>query len=163
MSSLFITIYWGGWRFYLLEWLSGGQLSTVELMVGGWNLGPILGMVTFFVKTFFGYFLFIWARGTFPRVRIDQMMDFNWKFLVPLSAMLVAVVAIVDRIFLDVPPFAEFLLQLGGNLILGIITIEILRRVGRRRREAEEGSRQDAPVEAVESHDHHEMGHAAAH
>ncbi|MCB0026790.1 MAG: NADH-quinone oxidoreductase subunit NuoH [Anaerolineales bacterium] len=166
MASLFITIYWGGWRFYLLEWLSGGQLSTVELMVGGWNLGPLLGMVTFFVKTFFGYFLFIWARGTFPRVRIDQMMDFNWKFLVPLSAMLVAVVAIIDRIFLDVPPFAEFLLQLGGNLILGIITIEILRRVGRRRREAEEGSRQDGPAEAAEHHDHHdhhEMGHAAAH
>ena len=163
MASLFITVYWGGWRFYLLEWLSGGQLSTVELMIGGWNLGPILGMVTFFAKTFVGYFLFIWARGTFPRVRIDQMMDFNWKFLVPLSAMLVAVVAIVDRIFLDVPPFAEFLLQLGGNLILGIITIEILRRVGRRRREAEEGSRQEAPAEAAEVHDHHEVGHAAAH
>lgn len=165
MASLFITIYWGGWRFYLLEWFSGGQLSTVELMVGGWNLGPLLGMVTFFVKTFFGYFLFIWARGTFPRVRIDQMMDFNWKFLVPLSAMLVAVVAIIDRIFLDVPPFAEFLLQLGGNLILGIITIEILRRFGRRRREAEEGARQEAPAEAEhhDHHDHHEMGHAAAH
>lgn len=165
MSSLFITVYWGGWRLYLLELLSGGALSTVELLIGGWNLGPLLGMVTFFVKTFVAYFMFMWMRATLPRVRIDQMMDFNWKFLVPLSAMLVAVVAIIDRIFLDATPFAEFLLQLGGNLLLAAVTIEILRRYGRRRRSEEDGSRIDDSPADTGHHDHHaqhELGHAAA-
>ena len=172
MSSLFITIYWGGWRLYLLELFSGGALSTVELPIGGWNLGPLLGMITFFVKTFVAYFLFIWVRGTLPRVRIDQMMDFNWKLLVPLSAMLVAVVAIIDRIFLDVPAWAELLLQLGGNILLAIVTIEILRRYGRRRRLEQEGNRVDGSAASSHDHDHHddhahdqghaELGHAAA-
>jgi NADH-quinone oxidoreductase subunit H len=45
-------------------------------------------------KATLGYFLFIWLRGTLPRFRIDQLMSFAWKFLIPLSIANVLIVAI---------------------------------------------------------------------
>ena len=57
----------------------------------------------FFTKrTFFRlssiYFIFIWIRGTWPRLRIDQMLDFNWKFMVPLTLVMLFTVAILDKL-----------------------------------------------------------------
>ncbi|MQF69655.1 NADH-quinone oxidoreductase subunit NuoH [SAR202 cluster bacterium AD-804-J14_MRT_500m] len=58
------------------------------LFLGGWS-GPFLsgelGSVWFLLKLAFFVFLFIWIRGTFPRLRIDQIMAFAWKFLLPLA------------------------------------------------------------------------------
>ena len=36
-------------------------------------------------KTYLFVFTFVWMRGTLPRVRIDQLMDFAWKWLLPAS------------------------------------------------------------------------------
>jgi NADH-quinone oxidoreductase subunit H len=138
MAALFNVVFLGGWRFYLLEWISGlagGDLSTQSLLINGWNLGPLLGMATFAVKTFAVYMVFIWVRGTLPRMRIDQMMDFNWKLMVPASAFLLAVVAIIDRILpADTPVILETLAQIGGNLIVATVVLEIIRRYGLRQR-----------------------------
>jgi NADH-quinone oxidoreductase subunit H len=61
-------------------------LST--LFLGGWS-GPFLsgelGAMWFLLKLAFFAFLFIWIRSTFPRLRIDQIMAFAWKFLLPLA------------------------------------------------------------------------------
>ncbi len=58
------------------------------LFLGGWS-GPFLsgqlGAFWFLLKLSCFVFLFIWIRGTFPRLRIDQIMAFAWKFLLPLS------------------------------------------------------------------------------
>jgi NADH-quinone oxidoreductase subunit H len=58
------------------------------LFLGGWS-GPFLsgelGSLWFLLKLGFFVFLFIWIRGTFPRLRIDQIMAFAWKFLLPLA------------------------------------------------------------------------------
>jgi NADH-quinone oxidoreductase subunit H len=55
------------------------------LFLGGWN-GPILPpLVWFFLKTYFLIFILMWVRWTFPRLRIDQLMTFCWKILLPLS------------------------------------------------------------------------------
>jgi NADH-quinone oxidoreductase subunit H len=57
----------------------------VTLFLGGWK-GPFLpGWIWFLGKTFALLFLFMWFRWTFPRLRVDQLMDFNWKFLLPWS------------------------------------------------------------------------------
>ncbi len=57
----------------------------VTLYFGGWN-GPFLPpIVWFLVKIFFFIFLFIWIRGTYPRLRYDQLMALGWKFLIPLA------------------------------------------------------------------------------
>ena len=64
------------------------------LFFGGWNgpgagtetvLGVILGIVYFVAKVFFFLFVYIWVRGTLPRFRYDQLMDFGWKLLLPLA------------------------------------------------------------------------------
>ncbi len=55
------------------------------LFLGGWS-GPLLpGPVWFLLKLYAIIFLMMWFRWTFPRVRIDQMLNFGWKILLPLS------------------------------------------------------------------------------
>ncbi len=66
-----------------------------HLFLGGWwgpgvtYNGPwwstLLGIIYFIAKTSIFYFLSLLLRNSMPRVRIDQLMDFNWKFLVPIS------------------------------------------------------------------------------
>jgi NADH-quinone oxidoreductase subunit H len=59
------------------------------LFLGGWdgpfNLPPALSWVWFAAKTGILVYFFIWERGTFPRLRYDQIMRFGWKFLLPLA------------------------------------------------------------------------------
>jgi NADH-quinone oxidoreductase subunit H len=138
MAALLSVVFFGGWRFYLLEWISaifGNPVTVQSIMIGDWNIGPLIGMLVFFAKTFSSYLLFIWFRGTVPRIRIDQMMDFNWKLMVPASAALLAVVAIIDRILpADTPAILEMLAHIGGNMIVATLVIEALRRYGQRQR-----------------------------
>ena len=65
---------------------ASGVIAT--LFLGGWS-GPFLsgqlGALWFLSKVAFVVFLFIWIRATFPRLRVDQIMGFAWKFLLPLS------------------------------------------------------------------------------
>lgn len=73
--------------FFLCEYANLVAVSAVAvtLFLGGWH-GPFLpGWVWFFLKIGFMIFLFMWLRWTFPRFRIDQMMGFGWKVLLPLS------------------------------------------------------------------------------
>jgi NADH-quinone oxidoreductase subunit H len=72
----------------------GGVAAT--LFLGGYRpivpwspLEFVPGIFWFFVKTAFMIFLFLWIRPTFPRVREDQLQKFAWKFLIPLSLVLI--------------------------------------------------------------------------
>lgn len=59
---------------------------------GGWSgIGPIPGIVWFFIKTYAFIYFIIWLRGTLPRIRIDQLMDLGWKVLLPLTLLNVVV------------------------------------------------------------------------
>ena len=70
-------------------------------------------------KTFFIYLLQIWVKGTFPRLRVDQMMSLCWKMLVPLTLGLLAWQMIVQ--VLPWPSVAINVSILAGNiLVLGI-------------------------------------------
>jgi NADH-quinone oxidoreductase subunit H len=61
-----------------------GALATT-FFLGGWH-GPLLPpIVWFFLKTMLFAFIFIWVRGTMPRLRYDQLMSFGWKLLTPLA------------------------------------------------------------------------------
>lgn len=71
--------------FFLAEYANLLAVSAIAatLFLGGWH-GPWLpGWLWFFVKVGFMIFLFMWFRWTFPRFRIDQMMSFGWKMLLP--------------------------------------------------------------------------------
>lgn len=132
MSGLFATIYLGGWRFFGLE-----ELETY---------GRLLGLIAFFIKMFAVYFIFIWVRGTLPRVRIDQMLDLNWKFLVPLSLVLLLVVAIVDKLIpAGAGAYYRAGVHLASNLVLGFAALEFLRRRAARQRAVYEARLVHAP------------------
>jgi NADH-quinone oxidoreductase subunit H len=62
------------------------------LFFGGWNgpgvnihpvIGPLIGLGWFTLKVFLFLFFYVWIRGTLPRFRYDQLMDFGWKLLLP--------------------------------------------------------------------------------
>ncbi|UCG25695.1 MAG: NADH-quinone oxidoreductase subunit NuoH [Chloroflexota bacterium] len=124
MGALFTTIYLGGWR--------GPGAEEV----------PLLGLVYFLLKTFAMYFIFVWIRGTLPRVRIDQLLNFNWKFLVPITLALILVVAVVQKaIPADMNEWGAAAVLLATNIIFALIVLEMLRRHARRRRLEEEATR----------------------
>ena len=57
----------------------------VTLFLGGWN-GPVFSGLPWFVLKLFSLFaVMIWIRGTLPRLRVDQLMGYAWKFLFPLA------------------------------------------------------------------------------
>jgi NADH-quinone oxidoreductase subunit H len=78
--------------FFIGEYAAMVTVSSLvtTLFLGGW-LGPgvesvpLLGVVWFGLKTAVFLFFYIWLRGTLPRLRYDQLMQFGWKFLVPLA------------------------------------------------------------------------------
>lgn len=82
--------------FQMAEFLSAFAVSAMAatLFLGGWQ-GPILpSWAWFMAKSLSLFFVLIWLRGTFPRFRIDQVMAFAWKFLLPLALLNIFVVAI---------------------------------------------------------------------
>lgn len=82
--------------FYMAEFLQVFSLSALAatLFLGGWQ-GPWLpSWVWFFLKTYGLIFIMLWFRGTFPRLRVDQLMGFAWKFLLPMSMANIVVVGI---------------------------------------------------------------------
>lgn len=118
MSAFFVVIYLGGYRFFGLE----------ELMIGDFFIGPMIGFAVFVTKVFLIYFVFIWIRATLPRVRVDQLLNFNWKFLVPVSLALLLTVVIVDKLFLtDVSAVTRAAVLMVTNVVVGWVTIEALR------------------------------------
>ena len=65
--------------------------------VGGWafiSLDWVAGLLWFLMKSYVFVFIFVWMRGTLPRVRIDQLMGFAWKWLLPASLLNLFVTAL---------------------------------------------------------------------
>ncbi len=90
---------------YMHLFVAAGLATT--LFLGGWRgpgaseasiLGAILGFVYFMIKTVFLIFVMMWIRGTLPRFRIDHLLDFGWKFLVPVGLLALMAVALVLKL-----------------------------------------------------------------
>ena len=113
--------------------------------------GRPLAILFFFIKTFAVYSVFVWSRGTLPRVRIDQMLNFNSKFLVPLSLALILMVAVLDKVmelYFDPSFLTRASVHLLTNILLGYAALEMVRWYARHQRLAEEGE-EPSEVEAV--------------
>ena len=112
------------------------------LFFGGYNgpgvaQMPILGVFYFIIKAMIGYWIILWVKYTVPRIRIDHMLYFNWKFLVPFSIAILVMTAVMHKLLsgYDTPVYIAGMLV--ANLILGWITIEILRARARNKRQAD--------------------------
>jgi len=83
-------------------WLASARVKWWQALIGGFVLANLLvialiggvayvglawvaGLLWFLLKTYAFVFIFVWMRGTLPRVRIDQLMDFAWKWMLPAS------------------------------------------------------------------------------
>lgn len=110
-AGLVTTLFLGGWRGPLL----GNVVSDASLF------GMLLGFVYFLIKTVFVIFLMIWVRGTLPRFRIDHLLDFGWKFLVPVGLFGLMAVALI----LKLPFLSSSGLQWVGLLVANVAVIVI--------------------------------------
>src|SRR3954454_21382751 len=81
VSALAVTLFLGGWQ-------APFPFSRVDWMTTGW-----FPMVWFILKVVGFIFVFIWLRGTLPRMRYDQFMKFGWKGLVPIALVWILLVA----------------------------------------------------------------------
>jgi NADH-quinone oxidoreductase subunit H len=73
--------------FYMAEFMNTFSISAIvaTAYLGGWQ-GPWLpSWLWFFLKTYALILVMRWFRGTLPRFRVDQLMGFAWKFLLPLA------------------------------------------------------------------------------
>ncbi|ABK15904.1 NADH-quinone oxidoreductase subunit NuoH [Syntrophobacter fumaroxidans] len=91
--------------FFLAEYTNMFIVTAVatSLFFGGWH-GPfgfdfgLPGVVWFLIKTYVLIFVIMWVRWTFPRIRFDQLMNFSWKFLIPVSLVNLVVTAVVLKL-----------------------------------------------------------------
>lgn len=111
------------------------------LFFGGWNWPlpwgneyALIGIFNVVAKGMFFYWVIMWVKYTVPRLRIDHMLAFNWKFLTPLAIVLLTVTAVLHAIFKDMTPWTYGSVMFLSNVLLGWIVLEILRNNARKQR-----------------------------
>jgi NADH-quinone oxidoreductase subunit H len=119
----------------LLHALTVGALVST-LFLGGWRgwgveYSPLIGVFWLFVKAFFFYWVIMWIKYTVPRVRIDQMLNFNWKFLTPLALAVLIVTAVMDKLLAGASTLGYAAGMLAANLVVAWATFSILRAYAR--------------------------------
>ena len=88
------------------------------LFLGGWQ-GPLLPPIIWFLIKVFAVFLFIvWIRSTIPRMRIDQVMAFAWKFLLPLALINLLITSLQVVFWPEASPWLIVLLNLVATAVL---------------------------------------------
>jgi len=108
--------------YYLGEYAEALVIATVltTLFLGGWR-GPVLPpWLWFVIKLFMVFFVMVWTRTTFPRVRIDQLMALAWKFLLPLAFINLFITAIQVVVWPDGIPWVMILVNFA---IMGILIL----------------------------------------
>ncbi len=123
--------------FFLAEYINTFAIAalTTLLFLGGWlGPGPLwLGIVWFFLKVYAVILVIFWVRGTFPRLRIDQLMAFAWKVMVPLSFYAVLITAVYK--FYAWEGWSLTLMSLLGLGVVGYLVYQRMMAPVRRVRE----------------------------
>jgi NADH-quinone oxidoreductase subunit H len=115
----------------------GGFFGLEKLAALAWLNIPFVQALVFIAKAMFGYWVIMWIKYSVPRIRIDHMLAFNWKFLVPLSLVVLVNTAILNKILIVLPNWLYVLGMFASNIVIGYVTVEILRSYGRNQRKAE--------------------------
>lgn len=141
--------------FFLAEYINMATVSALAttLFLGGWaapwgivHIWPGANegywpLLWFFSKVMFFIFIFIWLRGTLPRLRYDQFMHFGWKRLIPISLLWIVAVATIRSIRLEGGIDTQYLL--GGIGVLAALFV-VLFFVGEKEEGEVEGRREPA-------------------
>lgn len=133
VGAIFSTLFLGGWR--------GPGAETY----------PVLGIFYFFIKAFFIYWVIMWVKYSLPRIRIDHMLNFNWKFLTPLALVVLMVTAILDKVFTNTSTLVYTGVLFAANLVIIWVTIQLLRSRARIERQRVAESKSVASPESATS------------
>ena len=114
VSALAATLFLGGWAapWPLSLWEGANQ--------GFWPVLWLLGKIAGFL------FLFIWLRGTLPRMRYDQFMKFGWKVLIPASLLWIMAVSVVRVIRLEGGLDQRTILIAGAAMFVVLLAVALL-------------------------------------
>jgi NADH-quinone oxidoreductase subunit H len=122
MSALTTTLFFGGWQ---IPFVSAAQL---DASTGGVGVAlELLSLAIFVSKTLVFVFVVMWLRWTLPRIRVDQMMDLCWKYLVPVSivgTLSVSVWMLITRAV----PVLELIVQLGMTAMAAFLVVKFVAR-----------------------------------
>jgi NADH-quinone oxidoreductase subunit H len=114
VSALATTLFLGGWR------APFGLGTLFPVLNEGW-----IPLIWFLGKVFAFIFVFIWLRGTLPRMRYDQFMQFGWKVLVPAGLLWIVVVSALRTLSREYDwSFVQSVIFVG--IPLGIVLIVLL-------------------------------------
>lgn len=128
-GGFWAILFFGGYRFFGLEQVS-----------------PFLAILILVIKAMVGYWVIMWVKYTMMRIRIDQMLGFNWKFLTPLSFALLLVTALMNTLLRGAAGWLYITGMFLANVVVGWIALEIARSVSKKERERVEGVKQVAEV-----------------
>ena len=109
--------------FYLAEYCEVLAISaiTATLFLGGWR-GPLLPPVLWFLIKVVGvFFVIIWIRSTIPRLRIDQVMAFAWKYLFPLALVNLLITGIQVLAWPEALPWPVIFVNLALMVVLIVV------------------------------------------
>jgi len=106
--------------FYLAEYCEALVLSALvaTLFLGGWK-GPLLPpFLWFIIKIVAVFMVVVWIRGTIPRLRIDQVMGFAWKGLLPLALINLLITALEVLVWKGTLPWLAIFLNIAIMAVL---------------------------------------------
>ena len=115
--------------FYMGEYAHSLGVAAIgaTLFLGGWR-GPLLPpFLWFLIKVFALFFVLFWIRGTLPRLRVDQLMAFAWKFLLPLALINIFLVAVE----LSTKSLDSLWVMAGVNIVAGVVLVYLFSRLWR--------------------------------
>jgi NADH-quinone oxidoreductase subunit H len=127
----------GGFMAVLFFGGYGGFFGLEKIGFFSWLNNPFVQAVVFLAKAMFGYWVIMWIKYSMPRIRIDHMLTFNWKFLTPLALVVLVNTAVLSKVLAGLPNWGYVLGMFFSNIVIGFITVEILRAYGRKQRKAE--------------------------
>lgn len=139
VSALATTLFLGGWR---APW----PISLWDQANVGW-----WPMLWFFGKVFAFIFVFIWLRGTLPRLRYDQFMKFGWKVLIPVSIAWILIVAVARYLRSSSGLEARNLLFAASAVLILVVVISYA--LDLRRKKSDEIEEQRTALEAEKEFD----------
>jgi NADH-quinone oxidoreductase subunit H len=116
VSALATTLFLGGYHA-----LPG--LGFTEQWLGGW-----FTLIWFFAKVNFFFFIFMWLRGSLPRLRYDQFMKFGWKVLIPVSLVWILIVAALRVLQQEGAPRSAILAFAVGVVIIVMAISSMIER-----------------------------------
>ena len=120
--------------FYLVEYAEALAISAIitTLFLGGWR-GPVLPpFLWFLIKVVGVFFLIFWIRSTIPRVRVDQLMAFAWKCLLPLALINLLITGVEVLVLPEALPWTIIFLNLAIMAVLIALWSKLFRLGGGR-------------------------------